>query len=80
MNGNSVGLDGHLGKDEISVGASTITTNFTATQRDRDDATVSERSLFEPTSSINPSQMPRIPQRRTATFDELESDGDDSSV
>lgn len=80
MNGNSAGLDGHLGKDEISVGASTITTNFTATQRDRDDATVSERSLFEPTSSINPSQMPRIPQRRTATFDELESDGEDTSV
>jgi len=73
---NGTGLDDHLGRDEMSVGASTITTNFTITQRDRDDATVSERSLFQPTSS-HPSQMPKIPQRRPATFDEQDYEGED---
>jgi hypothetical protein len=80
MHSGSTGLESHFGKDEISVGATTITTNFTLTQRDRDDATVSERSLFQPTTTINPSQIPRIPQRRTGTFDENESDSEHSEM
>jgi len=63
--------------DEHTLGASTITTNFSTTQRTRGDNTVSTRSLFQ-SDLMSSSETPRLPQRRNdgSDFDD-DSDDDD---
>jgi hypothetical protein len=58
--------------DDYTIGASTISTNFSTTQRTMSDKTVSIRSLFQPNSTSS-SQVPRLPQRReeVADFDDI---------
>ncbi|KAL3908584.1 MAG: hypothetical protein SGILL_008429 [Bacillariaceae sp.] len=61
--------------DDHTLGASTITTNFSATQRTSGDNTISTRSLFR-TGGMPSSDMMRMPQRRTYDSDvEEESTG-----
>jgi len=50
--------------DGYTLGASTITTNFSTTQRTRGDNTVSTRSLFSPSERLRVSETPKIPLRR----------------
>jgi hypothetical protein len=55
--------------DEQTLGASTISTNFTTTQRTLGDNTVSTRSLFQ-SERMSITESPQIPQRRRAYSDE----------
>ncbi|KAG7364869.1 hypothetical protein IV203_038072 [Nitzschia inconspicua] len=60
--------------DENTLGASTITTNFSTTQRTFGDNTVSTRSLFQ-SDVMKGSDMMKIPQRQRYDSDaELEDD------
>jgi hypothetical protein len=61
--------------DEHTLGASTISTNFTTTQRTRGDNTVSTRSLFQSERMSITEESPQIPQRRRAYSDEESYDG-----
>ena len=54
--------------DEHTLGASTITTNFSTTQRTMGDNTVSTRSLFK-SERMSVSETLTIPQRRRADSD-----------
>jgi hypothetical protein len=60
-------------KDDDTLGASTISTNFTTTQRTSGDTTVSERSLFR-SDKMGSSQIPRIPQRHSEGSDSEDGD------
>jgi hypothetical protein len=55
--------------DEHTLGASTMSTNFTTTQRTRGDNTLSTRSLFQ-SERMSITESPQIPQRRKASSDE----------
>jgi hypothetical protein len=59
--------------DDHTLGASTISTNFTSTQRTTGDNTVSTRSLFR-SNVTQGSDMMKIPQRRHA-YDSEEEEG-----
>lgn len=61
-------ISSQIDGDEHTLGASTITTNFSSTQRTRGDNTVSTRSLFQ-SHRTSDSETPRIPMRRGAGSD-----------
>ncbi len=65
-----------LADDDDTLGASTITTNFSTTQRTTSDKTVSTRSLFQ-SNTMNSSHTLRLPQRRSDpnNFDDSDPDG-----
>jgi hypothetical protein len=67
--------------DDNTLGASTITTNFSTTQRTRGDNTVSTRSLFR-SDQMSHSETLKIPQRKREDSDyepEQQSEADDQS-
>ena len=62
--------------DEDTIGASTITTNFSTTQRTRGDNTVSTRSLFK-SDQMSFSATPKLPRRVEADSDSESSESED---
>ena len=65
--------------DDHTLGASTITTNFSATYRTRGDNTVSSRSLFR-SDKMSHSDALKVPQRRKEADSDYElSDAEDQS-
>lgn len=76
--GSSRDHSGTVEVDDDTLGASTISTNFTTTQRTRGDNTVSERSLFQ-SDRTGSSQIPRIPQRHIEESDSEDSDEDEKN-
>jgi hypothetical protein len=64
--------------DDNTLGASTITTNFSSTQRTFGDNTVSTRSLFR-SDVMKGSDMMKIPQRRRDDDSDIEDDDSDNA-
>ena len=71
---------GPVDLDDDTLGASTLSTNFTATQRTQGDTTVSERSLFRSDRASSSSHIPRIPQRHVEEFDSEDNTNDEKNV